>query len=122
MWCLIKLMKKLDYYQSLIIIVVTLLSLCGVARADLGCHVQTAGGIVAVPMTSEDADHLYFFGRSGSDNFNATYHKSEKFMYLEMTLGRSNPVKVSGNYIMTGTLPASLVFTQGRKLLDFICQ
>ncbi len=95
-----------------------------VAHADVACRAILDQSHLKVPMASEDADHIYYSAHSGADSFDATYHKTERFIYLQILTGsRSTPTQISGTYVMNGGgLPATLSYTLGNKVLQFSCQ
>ena len=94
------------------------------AQADVACRALINQSQIRIPASSEDADHIYFSGHEGSDFFDATFHKSERFIYLQILTGsRSNPAHVSGTYVMNGGgLPATLSYSLNNKVLQFSCQ
>ncbi len=91
--------------------------------ATITCHAETAAGVVTIPLASQDADHLYFSGHDGTATYDATYHIKEQFVYLLITTGpASQPIKLSGNFLLNGVgLSATLTFNQGAQLSQLIC-
>lgn len=115
---------KIKNLSNRLLVIFSFATLASSAWADVNCRAVLNQTPLKVPMVSEDADHVYYSAHSGTDFFDATYHKTERFAYLQIITGpRSAPTQVSGTYVMNGGgLPATLNYTLGTKFLQFSCQ
>ena len=119
-------MKYTNFYSKTLAVLAALFALnitSGLAFGAVACSSTTAAGVVAVPVTSQDSDHIYFDSHDSNFAYDAVYHIQENFLYMTITAGQSSSaVRVSGTFLLSGVgFKPTLTYNQGQTFAQLDC-